>query len=846
MGNGNSQALAEAINSVENVTTNYDIIDYVASIQSLLSEKIVPGITAEKENRLAPLQPESPSWIAKISRYDELLVEMEKYEKAQNDKVPFQHHISKINRDAENESQKTDEKLAGLLSEFKKVKIENDKTRIENKKLTAEKEELISTCNAVNVDLQNTLRQAEHLHVELCEKENEIEKSEKINRKMVQHLEVTAEHRDQLNLDNGELIDRLNMELVNVSEITTKFERAFQEVEKSKIEKEGIRKQLEDAKAHLVVIEQKAEKEFSIVEMELGANISALERELGVKSAEADALAEQVKYEEDAVSALQEEILTISELHQTELTNQSLKFNTEKWETETDFKNQIEELFELKNNVSKSFDETKEELLDLRNRFDEKLGENGQLRIQLEEFHETVDQLLKMRDDLTLADEEITNDSKNIKSELEKSLEINRAKEEIIENLESELKKAEHEKTSNEILESQNQKLKQYSENLLDENEKFSNDLESAMAEITQSRNEVLELNQRILITKNAYSVDLEAIKESYETESFETQIAVQNELSKIDFLEKERNKKAELYRIELERTIGGTDNILPEYVRLKVENITLRQKLDESRIRHANYRNLQNVHSNLTEEHEHLQSTISEYQTLIGSIIVATRKEHETERENLRKKIDEHEHTINYLNDIIRNDEIELETITMANDDLMDTIYRECDAERQKNDELTLQVTNLAADLAESKNSNNQLSNRNSFLSKRLATLSYRNEALEKNNSTLQKSLDEADQIHQEELHKIRRIEFQNGQIRHRVTGSTSNESKLETNVETIEKLQSRLHEHEESHQLEISNMEIAKTELSEMFNSQLENRETVQKSKINSEFEKFKRNGP
>ena len=58
--------------------------------------------------------------------------------------------------------------------------------------LTAEKEELISTRNAVNLDLQNALRQVEHLHVELCEKENEIEKSEKINRTMVQHLEDTG------------------------------------------------------------------------------------------------------------------------------------------------------------------------------------------------------------------------------------------------------------------------------------------------------------------------------------------------------------------------------------------------------------------------------------------------------------------------------------------------------------------------------------------------------------------------------------------------------------------------------------------------------------------------------
>ena len=57
-------------------------------------------------------------------------------------------------------------------------------------------------------------------------------------------------------MDNEQLIDRLNIELVNVSEITMKFEKAFQEVENSKIEKEGIRKQLEDAKAHLVVIEQ--------------------------------------------------------------------------------------------------------------------------------------------------------------------------------------------------------------------------------------------------------------------------------------------------------------------------------------------------------------------------------------------------------------------------------------------------------------------------------------------------------------------------------------------------------------------------------------------------------------
>ena len=97
----------------------------MASIQSLLSDESLPDLTAEKENRPAPLRPESPSWIAKISRYDELLAEMEKlkgkYEKAQNDKVSLRDHISKLNQEAENETQKSHERLAGLLSEFKKV-----------------------------------------------------------------------------------------------------------------------------------------------------------------------------------------------------------------------------------------------------------------------------------------------------------------------------------------------------------------------------------------------------------------------------------------------------------------------------------------------------------------------------------------------------------------------------------------------------------------------------------------------------------------------------------------------------------------------------------------------------
>ena len=85
--------------------------------------------------------------------------------------------------------------------------------------------------------------------------------------------------------------------------------------------------------------------------------------------------------------------------------------------------------------------------------------------------------------------------------------------------------------------------------------------------------------------------------------------------------------------------------------------------------------------------------------------------------------------------------------------------------------------------------------------------------------------------------------LESQNAQLRNQLADSKSNlESKLETNLETIEKLQSQLNELEKSHQLEISNLEISKSELSENLNSQLENREIVHKSEIAQMTEKFK----
>ena len=127
MGNENSKAFVEVIEKAEKGIEHFDIIDDVASIQSLLSDQSLPDPSDDKENRSTPTgnRRDSASWIEKIGRYDTMLTEMEKlkakHERAQSDKVALREQIQKLHDEAENETQKSHERLAGLLSEFKKV-----------------------------------------------------------------------------------------------------------------------------------------------------------------------------------------------------------------------------------------------------------------------------------------------------------------------------------------------------------------------------------------------------------------------------------------------------------------------------------------------------------------------------------------------------------------------------------------------------------------------------------------------------------------------------------------------------------------------------------------------------
>ena len=138
MGNENSKVLSEVDeilekegSSVDKTTEVFDIIDDIASIQSLISDE-EPSSSADKENA-TPLEEKSKknsrrnsaSWIEKIGRYDELVADMKElraqFAKAQADKLSLREQLAQLNGEAENEAQKGHERLAGLLSEFKKV-----------------------------------------------------------------------------------------------------------------------------------------------------------------------------------------------------------------------------------------------------------------------------------------------------------------------------------------------------------------------------------------------------------------------------------------------------------------------------------------------------------------------------------------------------------------------------------------------------------------------------------------------------------------------------------------------------------------------------------------------------
>ena len=131
MGNENSK-ISEEIDAIsQKQNENFDIIEDIASIQSLISDQSLAESDRQTDENSEPngnprlSRKNSASWMEKIKRYDELLIEMEKlknkFEKVQADKVQLRDQIQKLKNSEEMEIQKSHDRLAGLLSEFKKV-----------------------------------------------------------------------------------------------------------------------------------------------------------------------------------------------------------------------------------------------------------------------------------------------------------------------------------------------------------------------------------------------------------------------------------------------------------------------------------------------------------------------------------------------------------------------------------------------------------------------------------------------------------------------------------------------------------------------------------------------------
>jgi DNA integrity scanning protein DisA with diadenylate cyclase activity len=117
------------------------------------------------------------------------------------------------------------------------------------------------------------------------------------------------------------------------------------------------------------------------------------------------------------------------------------------------------------------------------------------LKNQLAEFHETVEQLLQLRDELSTAVQEITKDSKLIKFELEKSVELNRLQEERIKVLEDESATADQERSLNDMLQTRNEELLNSSNILFDENQKLKIGLDASDID---AKDEIFDLKRRI------------------------------------------------------------------------------------------------------------------------------------------------------------------------------------------------------------------------------------------------------------------------------------------------------------------------------------------------------------
>ena len=133
---------------------------------------------------------------------------------------------------------------------------------------------------------------------------------------------------------------------------------------------------------------------------------------------------------------------------------------------------------------------------------DVKIEENTKMSSEIDQFSETVEELLTMRDNLQKLVEEISEDSKQIKLELEKSLDANHSKDEKIRELENKIQIAEKEEGLNDLLQGQNEKLLEQGKELTRENEKLLAELEFAQTESETFKEEIEELTQAMKAMK--------------------------------------------------------------------------------------------------------------------------------------------------------------------------------------------------------------------------------------------------------------------------------------------------------------------------------------------------------
>merc|ERR1712126_72454 len=85
-----------------------------------------------------------------------------------------------------------------------------------------------------------------------------------------------------------------------------------------------------------------------------------------------------------------------------------------------------------------------------------------------------------------------------------------------------------------------------------------------------------------------------------------------------------------------------------------------------------------------------------------------------------------------------------------------IDDLKRKLESKTLQNDELQLQVGNINEELEDTINELTKVSKRNAHLSKQNLTFESKNKELRSENDSLQKSLEEIDQVHQDEIGEL------------------------------------------------------------------------------------------